>query len=91
MVAPHPAAARPEAATRDHHDEIHHGEWEIHMKDGVPWIAPPAWINPFRTLLRNATHHAHTAHQAAPAGSASGDGAPGDGARGGGAPGGSDS
>ncbi len=40
-----------------HHDEVHHGEWEIHMRDGVPWVAPPSWIDPFRPLLRNGVHH----------------------------------
>ncbi len=40
-----------------HHDEVHHGEWEIHMRHGVPWVAPPSWIDRFRPLLRNAVHH----------------------------------
>ena len=51
-----------------HHDEIHHGEWEVHMRDGVPWIRPPAWINPYGTLLRNAVHHPATVHHTAPGG-----------------------
>ncbi len=40
-----------------HHDEIHLGEWEIVMRDGVPWVAPPTWINQWRPYLRNAVHH----------------------------------
>ncbi len=45
-----------------HHDEIHLGEWDIVMRGGVPWVAPPTWINPWRPYLRNAVHHAHS-HQ----------------------------
>ncbi len=40
-----------------HHHEIHHGEWHIDMRHGVPWVAPPTWINQFRPYLRNAVHH----------------------------------
>ena len=40
-----------------HHDEIHLGDWEIVMRDGVPWVAPPTWINQWRPYLRNAVHH----------------------------------
>jgi hypothetical protein len=27
------------------------------MRHGVPWVAPPTWINQFRPFLRNAVHH----------------------------------
>jgi hypothetical protein len=40
-----------------HHDEIHHGTWELQMKNGVPWVTPPTWMDRTRTPLRNATNH----------------------------------
>lgn len=41
-----------------HHVEITKpGHWQIEMIRGVPWARPPAWVNPARPLLRNATHH----------------------------------
>ncbi|WGW12384.1 DUF222 domain-containing protein [Saxibacter everestensis] len=40
-----------------HHGVIHHGEWTITMRDGVPWVIPPAWIDPNRTPRRNHYHH----------------------------------
>ena len=27
------------------------------MLDGIPWVVPPRWIDPCRSLLRNAAHH----------------------------------
>jgi hypothetical protein len=42
-----------------HHTAVHSaGLWEITMRDGVPWIRPPTWIDPQRQPLRNLTHHA---------------------------------
>jgi hypothetical protein len=43
-----------------HHDEIHHGTWQIQIKNGVPWATPPRWIDPRGTPLRNAVHHPRT-------------------------------
>ncbi|HZI97207.1 MAG TPA: DUF222 domain-containing protein, partial [Actinomycetales bacterium] len=36
-----------------HHTTVHHGEWQIVMRDGVPWFVPPARIDPLRRPLRN--------------------------------------
>jgi hypothetical protein len=44
-----------------HHDEIHHGTWELTMTDGVPWVTPPRWIDPHQRPLRNAAHHPQAA------------------------------
>jgi hypothetical protein len=41
-----------------HHTAVHSGLWEITMRDGVPWIRPPTWIDPERRPLRNIAHHA---------------------------------
>jgi hypothetical protein len=49
-----------------HHDEVHQGDWDIRMDDGVPWVAPPSWIDPLRPWLRNAVHHPRA--RSAPAG-----------------------
>jgi hypothetical protein len=35
-----------------HHRKIHHSEWEIQMRDGLPWLIPPAWLDPLRAPLR---------------------------------------
>src|SRR4051794_8511906 len=40
-----------------HHTEVHQETWEIHMRDGVPWVTPPTWIDPAQRPLRNAAHH----------------------------------
>jgi hypothetical protein len=40
-----------------HHTEVHLEEWEIRMRDGIPWVTPPSWIDPRRRPLRNAAHH----------------------------------
>jgi Domain of unknown function (DUF222)/HNH endonuclease len=40
-----------------HHSEIHDGDgWQIEMLQGIPWVRPPAWVDPTRPLLRNTTH-----------------------------------
>jgi hypothetical protein len=36
-----------------HHTLIHTGEWVLAMRDGVPWITPPAWVDPLRRPIRN--------------------------------------
>jgi hypothetical protein len=42
-----------------HHTAVHSaGLWEITMRDGVPWVRPPTWIDPQRRPLRNIAHHA---------------------------------
>jgi hypothetical protein len=40
-----------------HHTEVHQETWEITMRDGVPWVTPPTWIDPAQRPLRNAAHH----------------------------------
>ncbi len=40
-----------------HHTEVHLEEWEIRMRDGIPWVVAPSWIDRSRRLLRNAAHH----------------------------------
>jgi hypothetical protein len=40
-----------------HHDEVHSGDWEIHMQGGVPWVLTPRWAGGARQPLRNAAHH----------------------------------
>jgi hypothetical protein len=40
-----------------HHSEVHLEEWQIQIRDGIPWVTPPTWIDPTRRLLRNAAHH----------------------------------
>ena len=41
-----------------HHTAVHSGLWEITMRDGLPWVRPPTWIDPHRRPLRNIAHHA---------------------------------
>ena len=43
-----------------HHTEVHSGEWQIQMRDGIPWVRPPKWIDRDQRLLRNAAHHPHS-------------------------------
>ena len=39
-----------------HHTEVHQGTWEIQIRDGIPWVTPPSWIDRTRRPLRNAAH-----------------------------------
>jgi hypothetical protein len=41
-----------------HHTAVHSGLWEITMRDGVPWVRPPTWIDRHRQPIRNLAHHA---------------------------------
>jgi hypothetical protein len=42
-----------------HHTAVHSGGlWEITLRDGVPWVRPPTWIDRHRQPLRNLAHHA---------------------------------
>ena len=41
-----------------HHTEVHFGEWTIVMRDGIPWIIPPARIDPLQRPVRNTVHDA---------------------------------
>ena len=44
------------------------------MRDSIPWVRPPRWIDCSRRLLRNADHHPGNnrteGHEAPPIGSA---------------------
>ncbi|MGQ0845764.1 MAG: DUF222 domain-containing protein, partial [Sporichthyaceae bacterium] len=41
-----------------HHDEVHHGGWQIDMAaDGHPEFVPPEHIDPFRRPIRNTHWH----------------------------------
>lgn len=33
---------------RYHHHLVHHGGWQIEMRDGQPWFTPPRWTDPQR-------------------------------------------
>jgi len=39
-----------------HHTETGQGTWEIEMRDGVPWVRLPSWVDRMRPFLRNHTH-----------------------------------
>ena len=39
-----------------HHRIVHHSEWEIRFRDGIPEFLPPAWLDPARTPRRNHVH-----------------------------------
>jgi hypothetical protein len=28
-----------------HHKKIHHSEWSVFIRDGLPWFIPPAWLD----------------------------------------------
>ncbi|MFD1210622.1 DUF222 domain-containing protein [Arthrobacter sp. GCM10027362] len=36
-----------------HHHLVHQGDWRIVMRGGVPWVIPPAYVDPDRRPLRN--------------------------------------
>lgn len=43
---------------RRHHDLIHHSQWQIQMRGGLPVFIPPAFIDPHRRPQRNQIHAA---------------------------------
>ncbi|NMH95746.1 HNH endonuclease signature motif containing protein [Pseudonocardia acidicola] len=42
---------------RVHHRLLHHSEWIVCIRDGLPEFIPPAWIDPNRTPRRRALPH----------------------------------
>jgi hypothetical protein len=36
-----------------HHHLIHQGDWQITVRDGIPWFVPPAAVDPDRKPIRN--------------------------------------
>jgi hypothetical protein len=44
-----------------HHTEVHLGIWVIQIRDGVPWVQLPGWVDPQRRWLRN-TYNQDSAH-----------------------------
>lgn len=43
-----------------HHHFVHQGHWDIQVKDGIPWVIPPAWVDPDRVPQRNSFHDGDT-------------------------------
>ncbi|MFN8074528.1 MAG: DUF222 domain-containing protein [Kineosporiaceae bacterium] len=39
-----------------HHAAHHQGVWDIEIRDGIPWVIPPPWVDPHRRALLNTTH-----------------------------------
>ncbi|TJY71494.1 DUF222 domain-containing protein [Arthrobacter sp. CAU 1506] len=42
-----------------HHDLIEQGNWNITVRDGIPWFTPPDYIDPDRQPLRNTYWQTH--------------------------------
>jgi hypothetical protein len=38
---------------RQHHRMLHHPEWKIQVRDGIPVFIPPKWIDPLQRPMRN--------------------------------------
>jgi hypothetical protein len=63
-----------------HHTAVHAGEWQVVLRDGLPWVVPPPWLDPQRRPVRNpladavqdvlrtgqAINHAHADRHAPP-------------------------
>ncbi|GLZ29514.1 HNH endonuclease [Lentzea sp. NBRC 105346] len=41
---------------RRHHDLIHHSDWEVKLRNGIPYFIPPAFLDPLRQPRRNPLH-----------------------------------
>ncbi|WP_187369703.1 hypothetical protein [Fodinicola acaciae] len=39
-----------------HHQIVHHSQWKIIMRGGIPYFIPPAFIDPTRTPIRHARY-----------------------------------
>ncbi|MCY7341945.1 MAG: HNH endonuclease [Pseudonocardia sp.] len=42
---------------RIHHRQLHHSEWLVHIRDGLPEFVPPAWIDPEQRPRRKPLPH----------------------------------
>ncbi|WP_088285379.1 hypothetical protein [Kineosporia sp. A_224] len=42
---------------------MHAGLWLVEVRDGIPWVRPPSWIDPERRRTRNLHHQTHAAAQ----------------------------
>lgn len=40
-----------------HHRQVHHTEWLVRIRDGLPEFVPPRWIDPTRTPRRTILPH----------------------------------
>ncbi|GAA3248194.1 HNH endonuclease signature motif containing protein [Pseudonocardia petroleophila] len=40
-----------------HHRQIHHSDWTVRIRDGLPEFVPPRWIDPTRTPRRAIAPH----------------------------------
>uniref|UniRef100_UPI00117BBB41 HNH endonuclease signature motif containing protein n=1 Tax=Kineosporia sp. A_224 TaxID=1962180 RepID=UPI00117BBB41 len=47
----------------NHHQQVHAGLWAVEVRDGIPWVRPPSWVDPERRRTRNLHHQTHTAAQ----------------------------
>jgi len=43
---------------RHHHTAHHAGAYDIDIRDGLPWVRVPVWVDPTRPWLRNTSHRA---------------------------------
>ena len=41
---------------RRHHTLVHHSDWEVRIRDGIPEFIPPGFIDPDRAPCRNTLH-----------------------------------
>ena len=40
-----------------HHRQIHHTDWQVRIRHGLPEFIPPRWIDPDQTPRRPVTAH----------------------------------
>jgi len=45
----------------NHHQQVHAGLWLVQVRDGIPWVRPPCWIDPERRWTRTLHHQSHSA------------------------------
>jgi hypothetical protein len=36
-----------------HHTAVHAGVWRVEFHGDLPWVVPPAWVDPARRPIRN--------------------------------------
>jgi hypothetical protein len=41
---------------RRHHTLVHHSDWQVRIRDGLPEFIPPGFIDPDRKPRRNQLH-----------------------------------
>jgi hypothetical protein len=44
---------------RAHHSIIHRDHWDVILRDGLPWLVPPPWLDARQTPRLHSRYQVH--------------------------------